>query len=593
MAPFFRSISPEFDQLLRDLTSTFTQKGRGNVVQLVKRTFGKRFESLDNDDLYSCLTLLAKQRYVSETKLTLIEEILTPESNNPEQLKERIEIFKTSCHLQFETGNALQGRDNEIEEILAKLETSKLPVVNLFGSAGVGKTTLAKAVCSKWQSMPGRMHFIFDLKEASTMTGVYLNVMRDFELIEQIAQDRETTVESTEHKTSGFYNRTSKETDNKLSIGSVDLRNLLPTVLDKIHKLNSDGQSVLFLLDNVEQLTGGEGKEAKDREESFLNFLKELSNSVGECKMRTLKVVLTSRTQVQGAENIEVKSLVKASSENILSSNGITNLGADEKAKLIDFCQRKPLLLNGLSAILRQGEETAEDLIDRIDKESNPASEKGAFDESLKEKTFDFEEEGIDMEQMCILKEMFGSLPSYKLKMAAVGVSLFCGPFSIFQASAVLDVNHSEAAALLEGLRTGHMISCMPGSKELMYDIHPLLKKYISSIKNVPEYMEGFKKAERQFFELFLSGMKKTAALIDHDYVEAFKQFEMNRPNYEVAFDLSLPPEFPIVPFEFHTTAMIVALFNAMLAEERVMDLFSSWAEKCEDDGELGDFNNL
>lgn len=610
MASFFHLISPEFGTLLRDLASSFTQKEQANIVQLVKRTIGGRFDSLDNDDLYSCLTLLAKQGYVSETKQTLIEEFLTPKSNNPEQLKETIETFKSSGQLHFETGNVLQGRDGEIKEILAKLETPELTVVNLYGLAGVGKTTLAKAVCSKWQGMPGRMHFIFDLREVKTITGFYLSIMRSFELIEQIAQNRETTLESNEPqdpsyykdkelhvqrenekvKTSSFNKRTSKETDNKLSIGLVDLRNLLPAVLDKIHQLNRKGKTVLFLLDNVEQFTGGEDKEAEGREKSFLDFLKKLSDSVGDNKMGTLKVLLTSRIQVQGAENIEVKSLVKASSEDVLSSNGITNLGANEKAKLIDVCQRKPLLLNGISAILMQREETASDLIDRIDKESKLASEKGAFDESFKEKTFDFEDEGIDMEQMSILKEMFDSLPSYKLRLSAVAVSLFRGPFSLFQASTVLDVNLSEAVVLLEGLRTGNITSCVPDSNELMYDIHPLLKKYISSIKNIPEYKEGFEKAERQFFKLCLSGMKKTAQLIDFDYVEAFKQFEMNRPNYEAAFDLSLSPEFPIVPFEFHTTAVIAALFNAMLAEERVIKLFRSWAEKCEDDGELGNF---
>lgn len=607
MASFFHLIAPKFDELLRELASSFTQKGQGNVVQLVKGTLGRRFESLDIDDLHSCLTLLAQQGYLSETKLTLMEEFVTPETNNPElilhpeQAKERIEAFKASGQRQFQQGNLLEGRENEIEEILAKLETAT--VVNLYGLAGVGKTTLAKTICSKWQT-PDRKYFVFDLREAKTMTDVYLNIMRSLGLIEQIAQNRETTLELVERteaeyevkehvkiKTPGFYKCTSKERD-KLSIGLVNLSNFLPVVIDKIHQLNSEGQSVLFLLDNVEQFTGGEDNEAKERERSFLDFLKTLSDSVSEHKMRTLKVFLTSRTQVQGVENIEVKPLVKDSSENILTSNGITNLAANEKEKLIDFCQRKPLLLNGVSAILRQGEETAGDLIDRIDKEStSPASEKGTFDERLKDKTFDFEEEGIDTEQMCILKGMFDSLPSYKLKVSAVAVSLFCGPFSPSQASAVLDVNHSEAVVLLEGLRTGNLISCKPDSKELMYDIHPLLKRYISSIKNVPEYEEAFKIAEGNFFNFFLSGIKQAAQLLDSNYVAAFKQFEMNRTNYEAAFDLSLTSEFPIVPFEFRELEVTVALLNAMLDEEKVKKLFSSWAEKCEDDGEFGELN--
>lgn len=40
------------------------------------------------------------------------------------------------------------------------------PVVHLHGSAGVGKTTLAKEICEKWN---GKKH-VFDLREAKDMT---------------------------------------------------------------------------------------------------------------------------------------------------------------------------------------------------------------------------------------------------------------------------------------------------------------------------------------------------------------------------------------------------------------------------------------
>jgi len=45
--------------------------------------------------------------------------------------------------------------------------------VNLFGSAGVGKTTLARIVCSKWQGN----YFVCDLREAKDMKAIYLNMM--------------------------------------------------------------------------------------------------------------------------------------------------------------------------------------------------------------------------------------------------------------------------------------------------------------------------------------------------------------------------------------------------------------------------------
>ena len=45
--------------------------------------------------------------------------------------------------------------------------------MNLFGSAGVGKTTLAKRVCSKWQGE----YFVCDLREAKNMKDIYLKMM--------------------------------------------------------------------------------------------------------------------------------------------------------------------------------------------------------------------------------------------------------------------------------------------------------------------------------------------------------------------------------------------------------------------------------
>ena len=90
-----------------------------------------------------------------------------------------VKSFKDSRKQQLDLGKELPGRQGEIKKITKKLETTKqLLAVNLFGSGGVGKTTLAKEVCSKWQGK----HFVFDLREAIDMKAIYLKIMTSLKL---------------------------------------------------------------------------------------------------------------------------------------------------------------------------------------------------------------------------------------------------------------------------------------------------------------------------------------------------------------------------------------------------------------------------
>ena len=538
-------------ELFTNISFKFNPAESKDVVQSLKRNYGGKFNSLDNQDLLSSLQLLLKHGFVSDNKLTLIEEFVAPKSNQKEQIKEMIKSFKDSREQQVHPEKELPGRQDEIKRITKKLKTTKrLLALNLFGSGGVGKTTLAKEVCSKWQGK----HFIFDLREAMDMRAIYLKIMISLGL-------------------------------RSVPVDFVDLDYAVRRIHDEIRPLN---QPVLFLLDNVDQFTAGKGKEGKNLKTAFVQFLVRLSEYDGEDN-KTLKLLLTSRTQLQDVkkvDNFEVKSLESSFSEEILISKGLVNVNSQQKNELISISKGIPLLLKGLAAILRQERKSAHELIAEVQK---GVSKKLKGEKDSKEKPFNFEEEGVDIGQFSTIREMFSTLPTDSLKVSAVSISLFCGPFSASTAAKILGLNPSDALVQLEGLVTSAVISVVnEQAKEVMYDIHPLLRKYADSIKNDEVFSMAYLEAKGQYYQHFMARMEKIAKLIEPDYVRAFKLFETDRADYESTVDISLQSDYFSVPGEYLENALIASLFNAMLAEEKQIKLFHSWAEMCEDDGQSG-----
>ena len=543
--------APGLQQLFEDISPKFRPVESESIVKTLKKNYGGKFDLLDGHDLMKCFQLLEKHGYVSDNKLNLIEDFVATKSDEEKLIKKEIDRFKASRLGKGDPEKELQGRSEEIKIINKKLESKDTGVLNLFGSSGVGKTKLATEVCSQWRGN----YRVFDLREAKDMKAIYYNMLHSLELV--------------------------------IPVGRVDQNYVVTKVLEKVEEFKGKKDAVLFMLDNVDLFTAGKGKEGKNLKTAFMEFLAKLLER--KERQSPLKLLLTSKTKLRGSkrmDDFEVRSLKRNYSEKLIFPKGMTDVKPQQKDNLISITKGFPLFLKGLGAILRQERKSPEELTSEVVR----ALKKLKVEQDAGGKLAGFEEEGVDVNQMFAVSLMFDTLSTERLKLSAVVVSLFHGPFSVATAAKVLDVDPSEATVQLEGLVASQIISVVDEeAKERKYDIHPFLRKYADSIKNHENFLSPYLEAKARFCELFMFRMKKIAKLIEPNYVKAFSLFETDRGNYEFTVEISLQPEYFIVPGEFHENALIASLFIAMLTDNLLIKVFHSWAEMCEDDGKTGE----
>ena len=126
---------------------------------------------------------------------------------------------------------------------------------------------------------------------------------------------------------------------------------------------------------------------------------------------------------------------------------------------------------------MRQGRKSVDELIARL----ALTPKKSKVEEHASEKPFDFEEDGVDMGQISVVRETFDTLPTESLKVSVLVISLLHEPFSVKTAAKVVCNDQSEAIAQLEGLVASRIIFVVyEDAKERKYDIHPLLQSMLT-----------------------------------------------------------------------------------------------------------------
>ena len=312
---------------------------------------------------------------------------------------------------------------------------------------------------------------------------------------------------------------------------------------------------------------------------------------------KQLKILLTTRSEFRhgvtlAVGNHEVKALEKAPSGELLQIHGGPSIQGNQGERLVEICKGNPLLLNGMAAILRQEIADAEKLLGtrehELEWQPQVAEPPPKGHDTQERETFDFKKEGIDEEQMSCLRKMFHFLPSKKLRESAVSVSLFCRPFTVEAAAKIMDVDASEAAIQMEGMRNSKVISADTEAKELLYHIHPLMRKFLKSIGSSKAFIKAYQRARDNFYKHFISQMRGISTLLGKDYMKAFNSFDFHKPYFELALDISLKSNYLLIPKEHHEIMMICYLFDAMLDEKQRRKIFRSWAEKVEEDGKEG-----
>ena len=155
---------------------------------------------------------------------------------------------------------------------------------------------------------------------------------------------------------------------------------------------------ILLLLDNVDKFAGGDDVAFTSLNANFVTFLQGLLGP------KILKILLTSRSTLRRAklaniDNYEVMALEEASSSVLFQNQRVGSVWEDEMEKLLQMWKGNPLIIKGMTAVLRQQMADDTRILETINQPLSaepPESEIPAAEESRERDVFDSEKESIE-----------------------------------------------------------------------------------------------------------------------------------------------------------------------------------------------------
>jgi len=118
-----QEISPTFDKLLKDVIANLSPEELKHAVSSIKTNFVGKFTTTNDQDLYSCLYLLANQGVFSEDNLTLLEKfVVTPNTSKKATIEAKIHNFKAARPLQESRKEELTGRNRDLTNVISMLK---------------------------------------------------------------------------------------------------------------------------------------------------------------------------------------------------------------------------------------------------------------------------------------------------------------------------------------------------------------------------------------------------------------------------------------------------------------------------------------
>ena len=342
------------------------------------------------------------------------------------------------------------GRDKECAEIIDHLTAPDTKFLNVWGSPGFGKTSVATAVGHQLnsQGLPVLLLSLRGVKTVNEMARQMLNMSQ------------------------------------KTNQGSFDERPPTARVLQWISSISG---SLFLFLDNADDLL-------KAQNEEFLQFLQ---NIIKSCE--TAKLLCTTRASLEYIQDLfntwlmRIPPLDKSSSQRLMRAflPNVTDSDSDTIGKM---CGNVPLAIRLVCSLLNDGDFSLKDLVSEL------ASSKVNFLEAIDKSDYpDY------LRLKVLFEQCFHSLPCEEQK-AFVCLSVFNGSFEVPAAVAVLGTKGKLACQKVLGVLKRK--SLIEHNTVYDYSIHPLWQSFGEKIGS-EEMKSIFQDAKLRFYDYYLDMFKK------------------------------------------------------------------------------------